>query len=265
MRWAAAPALAMGAILVPMAGSSSAQVLTDPNALLPDIRTVVPRHLNLVNAHQREILRFSNALANTGSGDWRMRPEFPLDTENETTQGAIQEVLDANGNVVFEVKVSEFLFHPTHNHWHINGVALFEVRQGSPTGPLVGDSSVKVTFCLIDWVKLEGNSRRPQRTYADCVGHQGISPGWADQYNHATDGQELDITGAPADQLLYLVSTANHEGIFIESDNTNNAAWVSFYVRRHSQGNPKIEIVGNSCDGVANPDPGLCGENPANR
>ena len=48
-----------------------------------------------------------------------------------------------------------FAFHPAHNHWHIGDVALFEVRKGSPTGPIVGGNSIKTTFCLIDWYKLD--------------------------------------------------------------------------------------------------------------
>lgn len=51
--------------------------------LLPDLRTVVPQHLQLVNDHQREVLRFSNAIANTGDGPWRMRPKFPLADQSQ--------------------------------------------------------------------------------------------------------------------------------------------------------------------------------------
>ena len=39
-------------------------------ALYPDLRTVVPAHLNLVNQQQQDILRFSNGIANTGAGPW---------------------------------------------------------------------------------------------------------------------------------------------------------------------------------------------------
>ena len=47
-------------------------------ALYPDLRTVVPRHLNLVNQQQEDILRFSNGIANTGAGPWAVAPEPPL-------------------------------------------------------------------------------------------------------------------------------------------------------------------------------------------
>lgn len=229
------------------------------DGLLPDLRTVVPQHLNLVNAHQREILRFSNGVANTGSGPWRMRPELSL-SDISQPQKAIQEILDVDGNLVEEKEVSQFEFHEQHNHWHINGIALFEVRTGTPNGPVFGGNSIKTTFCLIDWYKLEDNSPTKERVYFDCNGdYQGISVGWVDQYHQATDGQELDITGASPGRY-YLVSTTNHEGVFIEEDYTNNTAWVAFDLTRESKGNPKITVVDHSpCYG------GLCGNDAPNR
>ena len=230
------------------------------DGLLPDLRTVVPELLKLVNAHQREILRFSNAVANTGDGPWRMRPEFPLGDISQP-QKAIQEILDTNGNIVEEKEVSQFQFHEQHNHWHINGIALFEVRSGAPNGPVFGGNSIKTTFCLIDWYKLEDNSPTTERVYFDCNGtYQGISVGWADQYHQATEGQQLDITGAPEGRY-YLVSTSNHEGVFIEKNYTNNTAWVAFDLTRDSKGNPKIAVVDHSYCETA----GLCGEGVPNR
>src|SRR5687767_7976746 len=79
--------------------------------LYPDLQTVVPLHLQIQNQQQREILRFSSGIANTGAGGWRMRPVFPLDGSGQQTQDAVQEILDANGNVVREALVSQFEFH----------------------------------------------------------------------------------------------------------------------------------------------------------
>jgi hypothetical protein len=240
--------------------AANASLRAQGGGLLPDLRTVVPQHLQIVNKQKREILRFSNGIANTGDGPLRMRAQFPLEDVNEP-QLAIQEILDASGNVVAEFVVSEFEFHPEHNHWHINDVARFEVRSGSPTGSLVGNASVKVTFCLIDWYKLEGNSPTRDRTYFDCAGdYQGISVGWVDQYHQSLEGQNLDITGAPPG-LYYLVSTTNPDGAFVEKDLSNNIAWVGFMLSRDSNGNPKIKIVSRSpCESD-----GLCGDKAPNR
>ena len=249
---------------------------TDLTALYPDMRTVVPQHLNLVNEHKRDLLRFSNGIANTGGGPWAMRPDPPLDQATDFTT-AIQEIR-SNGSyykcgtqpkqvtacyeVLRDYPTSRFEYHPAHNHWHMGDVALFEVRKGSPTGPVVGGNSIKTTFCLIDWYKLEDNAPASERVFFDCyTSYQGISAGWVDQYHQATSGQEVDLTGVPNGNDYYLVSTANYAKVFLEQDYTNNTAWVKFTLTSDSNGNRKVTVVGNSpCE-----TPGLCGSNTTNR
>jgi hypothetical protein len=250
--------------------------------LVPDMRTVVPQHLQLVNAGQKEILRFSNGIANTGVGGWALRPEPSLEVAREqglTKVAAVQEFRDNAAayyecgtepnnvdicfNVVSERVAGEFEFHPAHNHWHIGDVALFEVRKGSPTGKIVGGNSVKTTFCLIDWYKLADNSPTWQRVFFDCYSsYQGISPGWVDQYHQSTSGQQLDLTGVPNANDYYLVSTSNYARRFTETDYTNNMAWVKFRLFTDSNGNRKVEVIDHSpCQAGT----GLCGEGTTNR
>jgi Lysyl oxidase len=260
---------ALGSVICSLALSQTA--LAQTAGLYPDLQTVVPRHLGIQNAAQREYLRFSNGIANTGPGDLRVRPEPPFGTPTPFTS-AVQEVLDADGNVVSEHQAGQFAYHEAHNHWHIGDVALFEVRKARDDGrggrwkpPYVNDrgqaQSIKTSFCLIDWYKLEGNSNTKDRTYWDCVmSYQGISPGWVDQYHQSVEGQEVDVTGAP-EGIYYLVSVSNPDAIFAETDTANNTAWRSFELRRDSNGNPKIdEIASSPCAS-----PGLCGEETANR
>jgi hypothetical protein len=88
-----------------------------------------------------------------------------------------------------------------------------------------------------------------------------VSAGWVDQYHQATDGQELDITGVPNATDYYLVSTTNPAGIYVESDRTNNRAWVKFTLATERNGNRIVTITTHSpCDS-----PGMCGEVSANR
>ena len=233
-----------------------------PQNRFPDLRTVVPQHLQIVNAHDREVLRLTNGIANTGIGVWQMIPVNPNADTNDR-QKANQQFLDANGNVVATCTTdSSSQYHPAHKHFHISDVAAFEVHANSKDGPVIGDPprSLKVTSCLIDWVRLEGNSPDNERGYSSCdSGVQGISSGWVDQYHMALEGQSIDITGAKPG-LYYLVSTANPEGLFIEKKTDNNDAWVAFQLSRASNGNPKIIIGDHSpCSG------GLCGEDLPNR
>jgi hypothetical protein len=136
------------------------------------------------------------------------------------------------------------------------------VRKGSPTGPVVGGNSIKTTFCLIDWYKLEDNAPASERIFFDCyTSYQGISAGWVDQYHQATTGQQVDLTGVPNANDYYLVSTANAAGVFLEQNYTNNTAWVKFTLSQSSNGNRKVTVTATSpCD-----TPGLCGSNTTNR
>ena len=272
----AALAAASGAFAGPAAPTHTS------GGLVPDIRTVIPRHLNLVNAGQREILRFSNGIANTGVGGWALRPEPSLEVAREqglTKVAAVQEFrdnasayyscdakphnVDTCFNVVSEKVAGEFEFHVAHNHWHIGDVALFEVRKGDPyKGPIVGGNSIKTTFCLIDWYKLDDNSPTRERVFFDCYSsYQGVSPGWVDQYHQSTEGQAVDLTGIPNASDYYLVSTANDAQVFTETDYTNNTEWVKFRLSSDSNGNRKVSVLEHSpCES-----PGLCGENATNR
>lgn len=267
-RWLSGTAVLWLAVSFSGVRSQDGTDVIPSTAKLPDMATVIPQQVQIVNpmkgSKKREVLRFSNGVANIGDGPWRMRPAFPV-TSSLDPQKAIQELLDSSdssGKVVYEKIVSEFLFHPEHNHWHINGIALFEVRHSKKTGAIgtadigplyvndLGDSvSLKTTFCLIDWIKLDGNSNngsKSDRFYFECNGsNQGISVGWVDEYHQATVGQQLDITNAPPGRY-YLISTANPDHLFVDKNYTNNTAWVAFDLARDSQGNAKINIVANS-------------------
>ena len=68
---------------------------TPETGLLPDLRTVVPLHLQLVHQQQSDKLRFSNGVANTGPGPMALRPE-PPPGEATTQTTAVQEIRDSN-------------------------------------------------------------------------------------------------------------------------------------------------------------------------
>lgn len=226
--------------------------------LLPNLQTVVPQQLQIVNQQQKEVLRLSNGVANTGIGAWQMVPVNPADVNSP--QKANQQFLDSNGNIVLTCPTgSVSQYHPAHKHFHISDVASFAVHPGSPNSDALA-GSLKVTSCLIDWIRLEGNSPDSERGYSSCdSGVQGISPGWVDQYHMALEGQSIDITGAPEGKY-FLVSKANPSGFFYETNKNDNVAWVEFNLVRDSTGNAKIVITGHSpCQG------GLCGEDFPNR
>src|SRR3712207_2548203 len=81
---------ALIALCVVIPAAMAGKAPTTSTGLLPDLQTVVPTHLNLVNQQQHDYLRFSNGIANTGGGPWALRPQHALGSAPTTT--AIQEI-----------------------------------------------------------------------------------------------------------------------------------------------------------------------------
>ena len=269
------------------AGSATAIVnaggkTTDPcpGGLEPDLQAIVPHHLGIQNTGGREYLRLDNGIANVGAGPWHLHPQTDIVGEGGTTT-AIQDIWstrdgasDPAGQIVCSIATTEFAFHPAHNHWHIGSVARFSVQKATDDGRgggigavFVNDlgvaQSFKTTFCLIDWIKIDDNSKTSERTYWACdrtAAYQGVSVGWIDQYHHSLEGQEIDFTGA-APGIYYLTVNVNDDDKFVESDRSNNLSWSSFRLSRDSNGNAKISVISHS----ACSSPNMCGEALPNR
>jgi hypothetical protein len=251
-----------------------------PGGLLPNLQAVVPSQLQVQNTGGREYVRLTNGIANRGNGPWHLHPETVSTTDGGTTT-AMQDVWstiggpsDPAGSIVCSVPTTQFEFHPAHNHWHIGSVARFGVhralddgRGGAIGAAYVNDlgvaQSFKTTFCLIDWVKVDGNKKTPEVTYWACdrtAPYQGVSVGWIDQYHHSLEGQEVDVTAAPPG-IYYLMVNVNDEGVFLETTRSDNLAWQSFALTRDSNGNPKVTLIAKSACSPAS----MCGEGLPNR
>lgn len=276
---------AIGFMLTASLGSG---IIAEPqnvpeNALLPDVTPGVPKHLNIHNQQQNEFLRFTNVWANVGEGTLEFEPLFPDPGADEgTTQDAFQNLYDDEGNFGLTDQniwndppginvVSEFIFHETHNHWHINDIGEFAIRtydQNNPNvpGDIVDDAfSIKVGFCITNVFKYNGDeSPTSQRIYWECeVGLQGIQPGWVDQYHQSVEGNEIDITDLPNGRY-FLTHTWNPANAFVDADASNDVSWTLFDLSQNNNGNGnrKITIVNEfapecQADGST---PGICGD-----
>lgn len=259
------------------------QLGLDPE-ILPDIRGTAPTHLQIQNEKQREMLRFTNAIANTGPGHWQVRRGDKI-TDQAQVDYAIalglspdevavtsQELRDEDGSIRYIVEDAGLTeYHPEHKHFHIGETAQFSVQRYDGSGGLhdkenwdeiTGLDVVKTTFCLIDIdqiAKAPGDdpnlyetikSPTKQRAYWDCFSEvQGISPGWIDRYSHSLKGQEIDITGL--DEGTYrIVVEVNPSRWYIEGDYANNVAWTAFELRRDSNGNPKVDLMPEGRGGI---------------
>jgi hypothetical protein len=202
----------------------------------PDLQTLPPSDIGVEydQATGQKRLRFSNSIANLGEGPLEVIP-----TNNPTTGStdAYQRLYshDADGNwyVASTVFVGTFIFHPQHEHWHLEDFSRYELRDVAPNGSLGGTvlaTSQKVSFCLADFELVNSNLEHfaALPPYLECnrTDPQGISLGWADVYTWDLYGQSLDITGL-AEGDYWLVSTVdpddhlNEGGGAFESNNTS--------------------------------------------
>jgi phosphohistidine phosphatase SixA len=211
----------------PPAPTASAEPSGQPDLLLPDLQTLPPSDLVIQMSYfpeERKLLRLTNSVVNVGLG-----PLEVLGVTNQATgDAAVIQQLYTKGGSVEEQSVGEFLFHPDHNHWHIEDFARYEVWSLTARGDL--DSLValteKVSYCLRDNTPARIAGSPPQAVYTVCGQElQGISPGWIDTYKFELPGQIVDITAVP-DGMYALRSTVDANNQLRELDEANNAATV---------------------------------------
>jgi hypothetical protein len=187
-----------------------------------DLRAVAPRRPILVSENGRRMLRFDNLIPNVGQGPFQIRAY-----NQEGVTRAYQEILDPGGNVVSTKYVGAFEFHPSHNHFHMADVALYQLRANSPTGTLMRQG-YKVSFCLMDSQRYLSDA--PAGRYGGCDQIlQGIQRGWADLYDRSLPGQEFDVTGYPAGNY-YIVSVTDPTNKFVDPDRSNEVSWLQLFL-----------------------------------
>lgn len=192
----------------------------------------------------RKCMRFGNGVGNPGDG--------PMQIRLSLQEGALA-LGDAGGRFVQEVRradggldsheVGPAVFHPSHEHWHYDGFALFELYAVDPATGLRGElarSHHKSGFCFLDWDEMREGTTVPadqERAETDCLvpglgaafsgsteppaWTNGISRGWYDFYEPELTDQYVDIDGLPAG-LYELVATADPEHTLAELDPTDN-------------------------------------------
>lgn len=180
-------------------------------------------------------MRFGNGVGNPGHGPVQIRLTVeqavqalaPLDGRFS------QEIRQADGSVE-EHPVGPAAFHPTHGHWHYDGLAVFdlyEVDAGTGLRGSLAASHGKSGFCFLDWDEMVENITKPadqERAEADCLipgvagsWTNGISRGWYDFYYHGLTDQYVDIDGLD-DGVYELVASADPLGTLDELDETDN-------------------------------------------
>ena len=188
---------------------------------LPDLEVHPPETVFIQLEAGQRVLRFETSFVNLGEADLHLVGE--RDPELELVR-AIQTVLTAAGEERSE-EIGQFVFHPPHEHWHLEGFARYELWTDPDRDEqeLVAAAD-KVSFCMFDEspYDLSLPNAPQQRQYPTCDAEvQGLSVGWVDTYRAALEGQALDITGLP-DGRYELRKAVNPSGHILESNYDNN-------------------------------------------
>jgi hypothetical protein len=181
---------------------------------LPDLQTLPPDHLRLdtvqlADGRQHNVIRFDNTILNSGAG----RLEF----EGKKRSKVYQNIYDtATGGALAE-KVfigNDSVFHPGHNHYHIENFASYVLLRKDASGAYVETSArgTKTSFCIVDTVRIQGSYAPAYTSCGRTI--QGLTVGWADVYGASLADQWVDLGiatgGRPlADGEYAIQSTAN--------------------------------------------------------
>lgn len=211
--------------------------------LLPDL--VIDQDLLLDYEFVNDIIpgwvhiRLTNAVANIGLGPMRVLPD--VGDIGTLRQPILQRIsVDNNGDLeedtFFDRVAGEFIFHPSHDHFHVAAWAQMRIREVLP-GDGVGDilfTGHKTSFCLLDSARYFGEPALGNvnsfRTFRFCEsGIQGVSVGWEDIYTKELPDQWINISGMGPGEY-WIESEADPNNVILELDETNNIARVKITV-----------------------------------
>lgn len=168
------------------------------------------------------LLRLTNYIMNWGPG----RLEILGESDHVTQRTVVtQHVYRANGTFTNH-PAGIFVFHPAHDHWHLENFARYEVWSLNPEGGLLENVALaaKVSYCLRDTGRstLPGTPAEP--LYVECLNKlQGINIGWIDSYEYDIPDQTVDIT-ALADGVYAVRCIVDPGDLFLEANEKNNTS-----------------------------------------
>ncbi len=224
--------------------ASSTVILTGEEEKLPDLVVFPARELHLKESKGRLLLMFSTTFWNLGRGALELLPGKTSIIDGEERTDVFNRIYRENGEYRDKL-VGNFQWHDAkgHNHYHYSDFADYILARlnenGSEELPTMKE---KVSYCVLDEMKinlgLPGAPKKPE--FPKCSkDRQGLSVGWADDYEYDIAGQNFDITDLPAGQYS-LIFVANPRNRFVELRTDNNK---SFAILNLDPANKKMEIV----------------------
>jgi hypothetical protein len=187
----------------PIGVASATLTAGKPELLLANMTPLRASDIHVTGSGASRRLRFETALANIGRGPMEVRPnpQLPCPRGQRGASQVIYRDVDGSGRFRRAIdtafhrrKAGCMVFHPTHNHWHMEASSFYALR---PAGAKTGRAAAyrKTSFCLRD------SERVPKRLgtfnaplfYGACSRDRrmGVNVGWSDVYQSFLDGQSL--------------------------------------------------------------------------
>lgn len=192
-------------------------------------------------------LQFDTHSQNLGTVPVELRAE---DATSAATGSPVSQCVSWSTNLVCRQRelVGGFTWHQEHVHYHFEGFGAYELREldanGDPDWSAAGliASSPKVSFCLIDSIRVRADAS-PVSRYNTCNPlEEGISPGWSDIYSSDLEGQVLSLSGV-SDGRYALVISLNGSHTLFETNYSNNRVVATVDISNIGQFNPLASIV----------------------
>jgi hypothetical protein len=190
-------------------------------------------------------LRFTSGFASLGPGKFEVYGSSS--TPVATNGGPLYQVVYRSDGSHYSRRAGAFVFHKVHGHYHVLGIANFQLYSVRGTSTLAPAGTVlKEGFCLgnikvFDWhsfsqAEIDPASvdncepaPQPDGTYRF---YEGIANGWEDSYKWQTSGQFANFDNNP-DGYYVLRVTVNPLHLLRESDAAhpaNDVAYTYFQV-----------------------------------
>jgi hypothetical protein len=190
-------------------------------------------------------LRFTSGFASLGPGPFEVygSSSSPIAPNG----GPLYQNVYRSDGTHYTRPAGGFVFHPIHAHYHVLGIAQFQVYRVESGHKLVPAGTVlKEGFCLgnikiFDWHSFAQSEINPS-SIDNCEPspqpdgsfrfYEGIANGWEDSYKWQTSGQFASFAGNP-DGYYILRVTVNPQHYVLESDagrDANDVAYTYFKV-----------------------------------
>jgi hypothetical protein len=215
-------------------GASSAAAAVE---MRPDLGMARLHSFRITNQYGMRLLRFGTDVVNVGVGKFEVYGSGSASAE----WGPVQRIFRDDGTYrTKSVPTTMFYAGDGHDHRHVKDLLKMELT--SLSGGTEVRRVAKIGYCFYDNVRyrlsLPGapeyafyRSNSCGRSYSTSA-RMGISIGWGDRYPWDIAYQYIDITTLPVPGNYRLTVTADPDGWFDETNDTNNGTWVDLYINR---------------------------------